>query len=569
MFKNLTPAEYEVLLRHDFATFAMRCFHDLNPQTRLAMNWHLEVIAAKLTAVREGKIRRLIINLPPRHLKSLLASIAFPAWCLGLDPAAQILCVSYAQELADKLARDCRSIMMSPWYQRIFPTRLAPYRQAVQEFITTRQGYRLASSTGGVLTGRGADIILIDDPLKPEEALSKAQRQACNDWFVHTLYSRLNDKRSGAIVIIMQRLHEDDLIGHVLGQEPWEVLSFPAIAEADEEHRIETILEPKCFRRRQGEALHPDREPLETLDHIRRTIGEYNFAGQYQQSPAPLGGGLVKAEWFKRYRDNEQPQRFDRIVQSWDTANKATELSDFSVCTTWGVKGKELFLLGVFRRRLEYPALKRAVREQQSLFDAQVVLIEDKASGTQLIQELIADGCHGVTRYQPTTDKVMRLHAQTTLIENGFVRIPENAPWLAEYLHELTVFPNGKHDDRLDSTSQLARLAQAGRPLAPRHLPVLQGARLGAADRPARAIIGDGEAAAPPPLVTRRQHDHIAEECRGLEVRRALSAFRPLRTGSRRIHHYSFTRCAFIASARNRSSGRAPCQARGEGLRIG
>ena len=452
--KVLTQAQYKFLLQHDLATFAGRCFQDLNPQTCLAINGHLEVIAAKLTAVREGRIRRLIINLPPRHLKSLLASIAFPAWCLGRDPSAQILCVSYAQELADKLARDCRGIMMSPWYRQIFPTRLAPHRQAVQEFITTRQGYRLATSTGGVLTGRGADIILIDDPLKPEEALSEAQRQAANEWFDHTLYSRLNDKRHGAIVIIMQRLHEDDLVGHVLGQEQWEILSFPAIAEKDEEHRIETILEPRCFPRRQGEALHPDREPLEVLDRIRRTIGEYNFAGQYQQSPAPLGGGLVKAEWFRRYRENELPERFDRIVQSWDTANKVTELSDFSVCTTWGVKDKNLFLIGVFRRRLEYPALKRAVREQQSLFDATVVLIEDKASGTQLIQELITDGCHGVTRYQPTGDKTMRLHAQTAIIENGFVHIPETAPWLAEYLHEMTVFPKGKHDDQADSTAQ-------------------------------------------------------------------------------------------------------------------
>ena len=464
MFENLTRPEYEVLLRNDFATFAGRCFQELNPQTELAMNWHLEVIAAKLTEVREGKIRRLIINMPPRHLKSLMASIAFPAWCLGLDASAQILCVSYAQDLADKLARDCRSVMMSPWYRQIFRTRLAAHRQAVQEFITTRQGYRLATSTGGVLTGRGADIILIDDPLKPEEALSKAQRQACNDWFVHTLYSRLNDKRSGAIVIIMQRLHEDDLVGHVLGQEPWEVLSFPAIAEADEEHRIETILEPKCFRRRQGEALHPDREPLETLDHIRRTIGEYNFAGQYQQSPAPLGGGLVKAEWFRRYGEREAPEPFDRIVQSWDTANKATELSDFSVCTTWGIKDKNLFLVGVYRRRLEYPALKRAVREQQSLFDANEVLIEDKASGTQLIQELITDGCHSVTRYQPTGDKTMRLHAQTALIENGFVHIPETAPWLAEYLHELTVFPNGKHDDQADFDRAVPGLVQKALP---------------------------------------------------------------------------------------------------------
>jgi predicted phage terminase large subunit-like protein len=167
-----------------------------------------------------------------------------------------------------------------------------------------------------------------------------------------------------------------------------------------------------------------------------------------------LGGGLVKAEWFKRYRENELPERFERIVQSWDTANKATELSDFSVCTTWGVRGKDLFLLGVFRRRLEYPALKRAVREQQSLFNANVVLIEDKASGTQLIQELIEDGCHAVTRYQPTIEKIMRLNAQTGMIDNGFVHIPETAPWLAEYLHEMTVFPKGKHDDQVDSTAQ-------------------------------------------------------------------------------------------------------------------
>src|SRR6202048_4252110 len=176
MIENLTRAEYNTLLRQDFSTFAARCFHDLNPQAELAMNWHLEVIAAKLTAVREGKIRRLIINLPPRHLKSLLASIAFPAWCLGHDPSAQILCVSYAQDLADKLARDCRGIMMSPWYRRIFATRLAPHRHAVQEFITTRQGYRLATSTRGVLTGRGAGVVLVDRRPKPRGGRSQAPR---------------------------------------------------------------------------------------------------------------------------------------------------------------------------------------------------------------------------------------------------------------------------------------------------------------------------------------------------------------------------------------------------------
>jgi predicted phage terminase large subunit-like protein len=152
---------------------------------------------------------------------------------------------------------------------------------------------------------------------------------------------------------------------------------------------------------------------------------------------------------------SELPQTFERVVQSWDTANKATELSDFSVCTSWGIKGKDLYLINVLRRRMEYPELKRSVREQYERFRPSAVLIEDKASGTQLIQELIREGLYAVTRYQPQCDKVMRMHAQTAMIENGFVRLPERAPWLASYLHELTSFPRGKHDDQVDSTAQM------------------------------------------------------------------------------------------------------------------
>src|SRR5208337_2945525 len=220
-------------------------------------SWHHEFIAAKLAAVRAGRVRRLIISVPPRHLKSHLASVAFPAWCLGHDPSLQILCVSYAQDLADKLARDCRRIVASDWYRWLFPTRLSPQRQAVAEFETTAQGSRVATSVGGVLTGRGADLIIIDDPLKPEEALSQTQRRTANEWFDHTLYSRLNDKLEGAIVLIMHRLHEDDLTGHVLAQEPWEVVRLPAIAEEDEIEIVDTVWGPRPLTRRQGEALHP------------------------------------------------------------------------------------------------------------------------------------------------------------------------------------------------------------------------------------------------------------------------------------------------------------------------
>ena len=177
------------------------------------------------------------------------------------------------------------------------------------------------------------------------------------------------------------------------------------------------------------------------LEQIRRTIGEYNFAGQYQQAPSPLGGGLVKAAWFRHYAPGELPQTFDRVVQSWDTANKATELSDFSVCTSWGIKAKDLYLLVLLRRRMEYPELKRSVRGQYARFRPSAVLIEDKASGTQLIQEPIREGLYAVTRYQPQSDKVMRMHAQTAMIENGFVRVPDSAPWLASHLQGLTVSP--------------------------------------------------------------------------------------------------------------------------------
>ena len=163
---------------------------------------------------------------------------------------------------------------------------------------------------------------------------------------------------------------------------------------------------------------------------------------------------MIKAEWFKSFRDGDLPASFDLVLQSWDSANKPAELSDFSVCTTWGVKDKKLFLKNVFRKRLGYPELKQAVRDQARAFSAKTILIEDKASGTQLIQDLTADGCHGIKRYQPKMDKVMRMHSVTSTIENGFVYLPETAHWLEDYRHELILFPRGKYDDQVDSTSQ-------------------------------------------------------------------------------------------------------------------
>jgi predicted phage terminase large subunit-like protein len=386
------------------------------------------------------------------------------AWLLGHNPSEQVICASYAQELADKHAMDCRTLMMSDFYRKLFPIRLSTQRSAVADFLTTQRGYRLSSSKGGALTGRGANFIIIDDLLKPDEAMSDNARQAANDWFGHTLYSRLNNKQTGCIIVIMQRLHEDDLVGYIQRLEPWHVLSFPAIAEQDEVYQIETPFGLRKVGRRAGEALHPEREPLELLGQLRMRLGEYVFAGQYQQAPAPLGGGLVKSEWLKTYTESNMPEAWDLIFQSWDTANKATELSDHSACTTWGVKGKNLYLLNVLRKRLEYPELRRAVREQALSFGARTIVIEDKASGTQLIQDLIADGVHGVNRYSPKMDKIMRMHSVTSTMENGFVHLPEMCHWRAEYLHELVTFPNGRFDDQADSTSQALDWFKAAAP---------------------------------------------------------------------------------------------------------
>ena len=436
---TMSAAEYRTFVRNDLYTFMQRAFYELNPRCPFLHNWHVELIASELEKCLRGETTRLIINVPPRSLKSHAASVALPAFILGHNPSAQIICASYGQDLANKHSLDCRTVMSSESYRSVFPTRLASQKQSVQEFMTTHNGFRLATSVGGTLTGRGADFIIIDDPLKPEEALSESKREAANQWFDHTLRSRLNDKQNGCIIIIMQRLHEDDLVGHVLGQEHWEHVRLPAIAEEDETHIIESCCQPCTVRRRAGEALHPEREPLHLLRDLRQMIGEYNFAGQYQQRPSPLGGGMVKAEWFKYYVPGQEPSKFDLIFQSWDTANKSTELSDFSVCTTWGRKKKGLYLLDVLRQRLDYPQLKRAVISQADRFQPWNILIEDKASGTQLIQDLISDGVYGVTRYEPGgMDKIMRLRSVTSMIENGFVHLPTEADWLASYLNELT-----------------------------------------------------------------------------------------------------------------------------------
>ena len=447
--------EMAALLRLDLSSFICRSFLELNPQTEYLHNWHIDLIASKLTQVEQGKITRLIINLPPRNLKSICASVAFPAWVLGHNPSRKLICASYASELAYKLAMDCRQVMLSPWYQAVFPqTRLSASRTAVHDFATTERGGRMAVSTGGGITGRGGDILIIDDPLKPDEALSEVTRKNVIEWFDGTAYTRLDSKRHGAIVIIMQRLHLEDLVGYVKDKGGWEVINLPAIAEKETEIEFDSIGGPRKIIRRVGTALHPERESLETLVMIKASMGDFRFSGQYQQSPVPIGGGIIKVDWIKTYEPAELPSSFEMVVQSWDTANKDHQFADFSVCVTLGLKNKMIYVLDVRRSRMDYPTLKRTALELARQYKPHAILVEDAASGVQLVQDMKEQRIYSVKPIKPQGDKQTRLFAQSGHFESGVVRIPQKAAWVKDFVHEITSFPFHKFDDQVDAVIQ-------------------------------------------------------------------------------------------------------------------
>ena len=442
-----------LVLRNDLTAFIERTLGTVAPAQPYLHNWHIEAMAWHLQQCERGNIKRLLITLPPRHLKSVCASVAFPAWVLGHDPAKRIVCASYSQDLAERHARDCRAVMQAGWYRDIFPqTRFSATKNAALDFETTNHGYRYSTSVGGTLTGRGGSLIIIDDPLKPQEAMSNSKRSSVNDWFDRTLISRLDSKRDDVIILIMQRLHLEDLAGYVLAKEPWVHLNLPAIAEVDEDVQIgDDDFHHRCA----GDLLHPEREGAEELEQLRSSLGTFNFSAQYQQSPVPVEGELIKWEWFRFYEHLPPSEPSDRIIQSWDTASTASERSDFSVCTTWLVKGKDYYLKHILREKLLYPDLKAEVINQAHSHGANDVIIEYKGSGMQLIQDLQCEpGVPRPTAFTPDTDKIIRMSAQSSRIVAGQVHLPTRESWLEDFRAELMQFPSGRYDDQVDSLSQ-------------------------------------------------------------------------------------------------------------------
>lgn len=441
------------ILRTEFLSFTGKVFNTLCPGQSLVPDWYLQAIAYQLDRVRRGEVRRLIINLPPRSLKSLMTSVAFPAFLLGHDPTRRIICASYGSDLAYKFSNDFRVTLNSNWYRSLFPnTKISRTKDSESEVALTGHGFRLATSVSGTLTGRGGDTIIVDDPLKPVDALSQPRRDAVNEWFANTLLSRLDSKLDGVIIVVMQRVHMDDLTGFLLCQsDEWEVLSLPAIAESDEEI---SIAPGRFHRRRIGDVLSPTREPPETLEGIKHQLGSDVFSAQYQQAPVPPGGAMIKRAWLKYYGSLPESPSRPFIIQSWDTAAKGNPDNDWSVCTTWAqINGTLWYLHDVWRCRVDYPKLKARVKELAQQFRADEVLIEDAGSGTFLLQELQSE-VSGLVGVKPQHDKETRMAAASAKIEAGQVFLLARAPWLAELEAELLSFPGSRYDDQVDSVSQ-------------------------------------------------------------------------------------------------------------------
>lgn len=461
-----TPRELNALSRQYFNVFLEKVFAEISPGDEYSDNWHIETMAWHLQEAFEGRIKRLIINLPPRSLKSIAASVALPAWAMGRDPTKRFICASYGQDLATSFSLDTRRVMQSSWYTDIFPaTVLSVDKNTGAQFGTTQKGSRFATSVGGAITGFGADVIIIDDPLKPGEVNSEKTREDVKNWFSNSVLTRLNDPKSGVIIVVMQRLHEDDLTGHLLEQEGWTHVRLPAIAE---EAKSYPLYNGRVHKRAPLEFLQPARMGKVELDELRKQLGTSVFEAQYQQNPIPPGGNLLRWDWFRFYE--KPPGDFEFIIQSWDPATTQSSTASWSVCTTWGVRGTENYLLDVWRGRVEFPELIRRILGLDVKYKPDLLIVEVAGVGRQVVQTLRSE--HHMTHVQTVEvkrGKVERAESVTPLLEQGKVLLPSTAPWLEAFRNETKAFPEGRHDDQVDSITQFLGYRQRALQLARPH----------------------------------------------------------------------------------------------------
>jgi predicted phage terminase large subunit-like protein len=436
----------------DLGAFCRRAWREVEPGKELLWNWHHELICEYLMLAYAREELRLIFCMPPRGLKSKLISVFFGAWVWAKSPDESIILTSYSDSLSEELNTTRRTLLQSPWYQTTFPGKVqfAPDQNRREQYKNLAGGQAIATSTEGTLTGKGADYLLVDDLLSPQQSYSDLERANANRFFDSSLRSRLNEPERGAIIIICQRLHEADLVGHVTGNEPgaWMVVDLPMTAPADE--TITFPVSGRTIERKAGDLLHAQRWPESWCKKTKATVGPYIWAAQYEQRPAPAGGAIFKKSWFQEYEN--LPEKGQTII-ALDTAFSTKRTADYSAAAVWILAEGKYYLAWVMRERLEYPQLKAAVEELAQFWRPESVLIEEKGSGQSLLQSLKQETSLPILGYQVDTDKVSRAHGVTALFSSGRVFFPKTAPWLADYLHEMELFPSAAHDDQVDATT--------------------------------------------------------------------------------------------------------------------
>ena len=447
--------------RQNLQLFIQGVFATLNNGDRPSGAPYLEALAFALETAALAPGGRLLVTMPPRHLKSISASVALPAWLMGRNPALKVMVASYGEELAREHAISFDGVVTSAWYRDLFPQmRIQPRGERLLELRTTAGGVRKAVSLGGATTGFGADLIVVDDLMKAQDAGSEARRETVKTYYREALLSRLNAPTEGSVIAVQQRLHEDDLPALLTEGGTYTHLNLPAIAEAPQRVRL---YNDRIWTREPGSVLDPDRLPLSRLEAIRSEMGSAAFTAQYQQNPVPPDGALVRIDRLNLIDKPPDRSEVHRLVQSWDTAIKDSPSADFSVCTTWGWRDGVWYLMDLRRERLEYPDLKARVRHQLRFWRADKVLIEDSGNGHALWSQLRIENAHKLFLTKPRRSKVERLTGQLDMLQSPQVAIPTEVPWWNDLARELRGFPNMRYDDQVDSISQFLAWIQGPR----------------------------------------------------------------------------------------------------------
>jgi predicted phage terminase large subunit-like protein len=451
-------------------SFVRQAWPILEPDVPFVSNWHIEYVVDHLEAVTAGQITRLLINMPPRYMKSLLVSVLWPTWEWIQAPHRRWVFASYAESLSTKHSLDRRTLLQSPWYQSRWGDRvhLASDQNVKHEFLNTRRGHMIATSIGGSITGKGGNRIVVDDPHNPTQAESDAQREAALTYFSRTLSTRLDNKQDDAIVVVMQRLNERDLAARCLD------LGFTHVclpAEADIATRLVSPRSGRIYQRAPGDVLWPAREGPAVLAQQKRALGSLAYAGQYQQRPAPAGGLLFQRDWFKFY---DEVPAVDAWLQSWDMTFKDTPSSDYVVGLQAARRGSDVYLIDRVTGQWAFTDTCRHLLALYGRYpQTRTILVEEAANGSAIIN-VLGRQIPGLIPVTPEGGKYARAQAAQPIVEAGNVWLPNPRPhgrllpqraWVDEFLHQLCVFPTGAHDDDVDAFSQLiARCVQPPQP---------------------------------------------------------------------------------------------------------